>query len=152
MADIIHRVGIKAGPDHVFWALATIEGLARWWTEHTSGVAEVGNTIVFQFLNPNGTVIGGFEMDVLTQAPFKQVQWRCVKGPEDWVGTDVFFNLKQENEFTIVLFAHRNWRESGELMAHCSTKWAVFLMSLKELIETGKGRPAPRDIKIDNWN
>jgi hypothetical protein len=39
-----------------------------------------------------------------------------------------------------------------EFMHHCSTKWAVFLMSLKSLVETGKGSPDPHDVKIDNWN
>lgn len=152
MADIIHRVGIKAGPDNVFWALATIEGLAAWWTENTSGVSEVGKTIVFQFRDPSDKIIGEFEMEVLKQEPFKKVQWKCAKGPEEWVGTDITFDLKQEDDFTIVLFAHRNWQETGEFTAHCSTKWAVFLMSLKQLIETGNRKPAPRDIKIDNWN
>jgi hypothetical protein len=37
-------------------------------------------------------------------------------------------------------------------MAHCSMKWAVFLMSLRDLVETGTGKPAPQDVKIDNWN
>ena len=37
-------------------------------------------------------------------------------------------------------------------MGHCSMKWATFLLSLKELAETGKGRPSPEDLKIDNWN
>jgi uncharacterized protein YndB with AHSA1/START domain len=32
MANIIHRIGIKASPDKVYRALATIEGLAGWWT------------------------------------------------------------------------------------------------------------------------
>lgn len=152
MADIIHRVGIKASPDKVFRALSTIEGLAGWWTADTSGASEIGRTITFQFRDPNGKTIGGFDMEVLKQEPFKRVQWKCVKGPEEWIGTDISFDLKQENDFTIVLFGHHNWRESIEFMAHCSTKWGVFLMSLKELIETGKGKPAPRDIKIDNWN
>lgn len=152
MADIIHRVGIKASPDKVFKALSTIEGLASWWTEKTSGGADVGKTISFQFHRPDGKVIGGFEMEVLKQELFKRVQWICVKGPEEWIGTEIAFDLNQENEFTIVLFGHRNWKESSEFTAHCSTKWAVFLLSLKELIETGKGKPAPRDLKIDNWN
>lgn len=152
MAEIIHRVGIKAGPEKVYWALSTIEELAAWWTADTSGVADVGKTISFQFRYPNGKTIGGFDMEVLKQEPFKKVQWKCVKGPEEWIGTDITFDLKHENEFTIVLFGHRNWKESSEFTAHCSTKWAVFLMSLKELIETGKGRPSPRDVKIDNWN
>ncbi len=37
-------------------------------------------------------------------------------------------------------------------MHHCSTKWGVFLMSLKSLVETGKGAPDPNDVKLDNWN
>ncbi len=37
-------------------------------------------------------------------------------------------------------------------MHHCSTKWGVFLVSLKWLLEKGKGAPEPNDIKIDNWN
>jgi hypothetical protein len=36
-------------------------------------------------------------------------------------------------------------------MHHCGTKWAVFLLSLKSLLETGKGAPAPNDIKLDSW-
>jgi hypothetical protein len=31
-------------------------------------------------------------------------------------------------------------------------KWATFLLSLKELVETGHGKPSPHDLKIDNWN
>ena len=37
-------------------------------------------------------------------------------------------------------------------MAHCSTKWATFLLSLRDLVETGKGKPAPADLKISNWH
>ena len=38
-----------------------------------------------------------------------------------------------------LLFKHEGWREPVEFMHHCSTKWAIFLMSLKSLVETGKG-------------
>jgi hypothetical protein len=31
-------------------------------------------------------------------------------------------------------------------------KWATFLLSLRALLETGKGKPSPDDLKIDNWN
>jgi hypothetical protein len=36
-------------------------------------------------------------------------------------------------------------------MHHCSTKWAVFLLSLKALLETGKGAPWPTEVKLDIW-
>jgi hypothetical protein len=62
----------------------------------------------------------------------------------------VSWELKQELDYSILLFKHQDWKEPVEFMHHCSTKWAIFLMSLKSLLETGKGAPAPNDIKIDN--
>ena len=37
-------------------------------------------------------------------------------------------------------------------LATVEGKWATFLMSLIALVETRKGKPAPNNIKIDNWN
>jgi hypothetical protein len=37
-------------------------------------------------------------------------------------------------------------------MHHCSTKWAIFLMSLKSLAETGRGQPSPGDVRIGDWH
>jgi hypothetical protein len=50
------------------------------------------------------------------------------------------------------VFAHAGWSEPVEFMNHCSTKWAIFLMSLKDLIETGTGAPHPYDVQISNWH
>ena len=69
-----------------------------------------------------------------------------------WIDTKVTFNLVQEENYTIVLFQHSDCREEVEFMSHCSMKWATFLISLKEFVETGKGKPSPNDFKIDNWN
>ena len=49
--DIIHRVGIKAPLQKVYEALSTVEGIAGWWTEQTSGIAQIGKTIQVQFLS-----------------------------------------------------------------------------------------------------
>jgi hypothetical protein len=84
--------------------------------------------------------------------PDREVRWRILAGPPEWIGTDVTFELAQDGDMTILLFGHRNWKEPVEFMAHCSMKWAVFLMSLRDFVETGKGRAAPEDVKIDNWN
>lgn len=152
MADIIHRVGIKAPLQKVYQALSTIEGIAGWWSTQTSGISRVGETIVVRFLSPEGKELGSMNMKVKALQPDQKVHWTFTAGPEEWIGTDAIFDLHQEGDYTIVLFAHRNWKEAIEFTAHCSTKWAIFLLSLKELVETGKGRPSPGDIKIDNWN
>ncbi len=90
--------------------------------------------------------------DVTKLVTNKEVHWRFTAGPDEWVGTDVTFQLTQDGDMTLCVFGHRNWREQVEFMAHCSMKGAVFLLSLRQLVETGAGRPAPDDLKIDYWN
>jgi uncharacterized protein YndB with AHSA1/START domain len=152
MVDIIHRIGIKAPISRVYAAVATAEGVAGWWTKATTGKSTPGGRLQFRFQAPSGEEIGAMEFEVLTLKLDQEVRWRCTAGPEEWVGTDVTFELKQEGDFIVLLFGHRNWREPVEFTAHCSMKWAVFLLSLRQLLETGQGRPAPEDLKIDNWN
>jgi hypothetical protein len=91
-------------------------------------------------------------MKVLEMQPAERVLWEVVDGPEEWIGTQVSWDLRTEGEFTIVMFAHQGWREPVEFMHHCSTKWATFLMSLKALVETGTGAPAPHDVQISDWH
>jgi uncharacterized protein YndB with AHSA1/START domain len=152
MADIIHRVGIKAPISDVYAAVSTVEGVAGWWTKQTTGVSKPGGTIDARFLKPSGEEMGAMTMEVTALEPDKKVHWRFTKGPEEWIGTDATFDLYQDGEYTILLFGHRNWREPVEFMSHCSMKWATFMLSLRELVETGRGKPSPNDLKIDNWN
>ncbi len=152
MPDIIHRVGIKAAPGHVYEALATIDGLSGWWTRATAGNPEPGGTIVFRFHTPAGEEIGRFDMEVLETVPGRTVRWRVTGGPAEWLDTRIGFRLSGAGEYTIVQFAHRGWREEVEFMAHCSTKWATFLLSLRDFVETGRGRPSPDDLNISDWH
>ncbi len=152
MVDIIHRVGIKAPLSKVYAALSTIDGLAGWWTTQTTGSAKVGDSIAFRFSTETGEEIGGFDMDVLELITNEKVRWRVTAGPAEWIDTEIEFQLRRQDDYIVVLFSHRGWREQVEFTAHCSTKWATFLMSLKSLGETGHGQPAPDDVKISNWH
>jgi uncharacterized protein YndB with AHSA1/START domain len=146
MPDILHKVGIKSSSLHdVYTALTTVDGLSRWWTTDTKGESTVGGVIQFRFGS------GGFDMKVLALQPDTRVLWQVIDGPEEWRGTTISFDFKQDGDWTIILFKHAGWKEPVEFMHHCSTKWAVFLLSLKSLLETGKGRPWPDEIKLDSW-
>lgn len=151
MVDIAHRVGIKAPASQVYQALATPEGVAAWWAEDTHGDREAGGSVKVRFTN-NGQEIGAMEMELEQLVPGELVLWRFLAGPAEWIGTHARFTLKQEGDYCIVLFTHEGWKERVEFTSHCSTKWAVFLMSLKALLETGKGQPNPHDARIGNWN
>ena len=92
MADILHRVGIKSSLDQVYKALTTLEGLSAWWTNSTQGESnKVGGVLQFRF-----AARGGFDMKVLELDPARRVLWQVVDGPEEWIGTKVSFELKQD--------------------------------------------------------
>jgi uncharacterized protein YndB with AHSA1/START domain len=143
MVDILHRVAVeRTRPDKVYEALTTIDGLAGWWTADTTGDAAEGGVIAFRFPP------GGFDMKVLETTPAEHVRWEVVDGPEEWVGTTIDWRLRADDDWTVVMFEHQGWAEPVEFMHHCSTKWATYLMSLKGLVETGAGAPAPHDVHI----
>jgi uncharacterized protein YndB with AHSA1/START domain len=145
VTDINHRIGIKASPGNIYKALTTDEGLTKWWTDDISGAGDVGSTIEFRF---NG---GGPDFTVTKLTPNKAVYWQHLGNvPESWVGTEISFQLDTQEDQTFVKFTHSNWKESTDFMAHCNTKWAVFLLSLKDAVETGKGKPFPNDVQIDH--
>jgi uncharacterized protein YndB with AHSA1/START domain len=151
MADIRHRVGITASREQVYQALATTEGLSRWWTRDTAGDPAVGGKLEFYF----GQAEPGGVMEVTELGPGQRVAWRCVQGPDEWVGTAVTFSLSQTGDGpggeTVVLFTHAGWREPAEFMHHCSTKWAYFLLGLKAGLEGGSATPYPADMAISSW-
>ena len=150
MASIRHRVGIAAPQTRVYDALATKEGLSSWWTRDVEGTQDQGGTLRFFF----GGAEPGAVMEVVDLTPPQRVEWRCVQGPDEWVGTGVTFELKpaedQDGE-TVVLFTHADWREPVEFMHHCSTKWAYFLLGLKAGLEGGEATPHPNDQRISSW-
>ena len=120
MVDIVHRVGIEAPIEKVYSAVATTEGVAGWWTRETTGESTPGGMIDVRFLTPAGDEVGEMTMDVTALEPDTRVRWRVVAGPEEWIGTDVTFDLTREGDYTILLFGHRNWREAVEFTAHRS--------------------------------
>lgn len=152
MVNIIHKVGIRAPLPKVYAAVSSVDGVASWWTKEASGDARSGGILEVLFRAPDGEEKGRMSFQLVELVPNERVVWRFTSGPEEWIGTDVTFDLVRRGEYTIVVFGHRGWREATEFTAHCSMKWATFLLSLRQVAETGVGRPAPGDLKIDDWN
>jgi uncharacterized protein YndB with AHSA1/START domain len=139
MVDILHRVGIDASVEKVYETLTTLDGNRGWWDSNATGNAKEGGVLTF---------FKGVDMKVVETKPNELVKWKCVKGPDEWVNTEIAFRLAHKKDQTFVLFSHAGWAEPIEFMHHCSTKWGTFLLSLKALLEKGKGRPAPGEVMV----
>jgi hypothetical protein len=143
MANICLGVGTKADASKILHALTTIDGLKSWWTNGTSGDTAPGGTIAFRF---GGNA--GLDMRVL-KSDDKQVHWECVGGSEDWLGTRIEFDIEKSDRQNKVMFRHAGWCSENSHFHHCATKWATFLLSLRDVVESGQGKPFPNDVKIE---
>jgi uncharacterized protein YndB with AHSA1/START domain len=144
---INHQVGIKASPDEIYEALTKTEKLAQWWTTDTRGSgAKVGDTLEFWFYGHCQ------KFSVKELKPGKRVAWKSPKGQgaDEWEETEVTFDLSRDEKQTFIQFRHSGWDYSTDFQGHCSMRWAVFLLSLKDVLERGKGRPYPYDLEV-HW-
>jgi uncharacterized protein YndB with AHSA1/START domain len=135
MAEIRHNVAIKATPEIIYKALTTQEGLAGWWTNNTIAKPELEFINIFVF--------GKFrnEMKVTKLIQNKKLEWECINSIEEWIGTQISFELEERNNHTLLRFTQRGWKEMTDTFAGCNYDWAVSIESLKALCEKGSGAP-----------
>lgn len=144
MAEINHLIGMRGMPSAVYAAISSIEGLKQWWTNDVTGSAEVGGTINFRFGD-----MGAQDMKVIDLKTDALVRWICTKHQSDeWIGTEFTFSIKEADGQTYLRFTQARWKKATDLLAYSSTKWAAYLLGLKELVENGTGRPYPNDLRI----
>ena len=143
MADIYHQVGVRTDIEKAYRALTTLDGLSGWWTKTTGDTVESGR-LNFHFKDID------IEMSIIQLKPVNKVAWQCTEKEGEWKDTTITFDLEQAEDQVFVNFSHRSWAAQTSLCAHCSTKWAVFLLSLKDYLETGKGQPFPNDVHVNH--
>jgi hypothetical protein len=144
MANILHRILIKATPEKVYPSFATIEGLKEWWTRFITADNDIAAGAILRFRFGNS----GPDMKVKNIIPGKRVEWECVDGPEDWIGTKIFFDLERHGDKSILHFGQTGWKNENDFYMHCNCRWAYFMLSIKSLIETGHGTPYPEALEI----
>jgi uncharacterized protein YndB with AHSA1/START domain len=164
MPNIHKALLIAASVEKVYSTITSQEGLSAWWTPNTMAKAELNSIARFPFGN------GYFkEMQITELKPFELVKWHCIKGADEWVGTNISFKLLpgdkgtllnshpemlgqieqlRSDKGTLLIFHHDDWKEDTLMFAECSYTWGQFLRSLKLLCETGKGRPWPGQHRI----
>lgn len=61
----------------------------------------------------------------------KRVEWKCINLIEEWIGTDIFFDMEEKEGSTILRFTHAGWRATTDTFAGCNYDWALFMKSLQ---------------------
>ncbi|PRY44608.1 DUF899 family protein [Umezawaea tangerina] len=130
------------GPREVFDAVLDVRG---WWSEDVEGrTAEVGDEFTCRAGEPHRRRIRVTEV-----VPDRRVVWSVlddhVGSTEDrtgWTGTTIAFDIAERDGRTEVRFAHEGLPAEHECHGTCCAAWGFHIgTSLRELVETGVGRP-----------
>jgi uncharacterized protein YndB with AHSA1/START domain len=139
MADINHEIKINAAPQAVYEALTSASELAKWHTSRTEKAK--GKDESFTTLPTDGPT---FEWKVV-KPDSHTVEWQCVAGPGDSVGTRARFVLSPLSDGrTLVEFSHTGWPDTNGNFRKCNTLWAVLLFHLQKYLGTKQAGPAYR--------
>jgi len=134
MPSIKHYLLIKTPPDKVYKALISTEGLRGWWTTEAKADEHIGGIAEFKFGDRYHN-----KMKIVKLVPNKLVEWECIKGDKEWIGTHFVFDLEEKEGDTILRFIHANWKDETDFFASCNYHWGYYLRSLKLYCETGSG-------------
>ena len=138
MKTILHVVEMDAGPTDLYAAIATGRGLAGWWTTRVTAGEHVGEIIDFTFggdFNP--------DMEITALDPPAGVGWRCVGGHEPWTDNTFRFEIGAlDGGRSRLTFTQSYARELDDIAyGTYNFNWGYYIQSLKDLVETGQGKP-----------
>ena len=146
MNIIRHRVGIKAHLPDIYDATFQPAKLQSWWAASASGSGTLGSQIELMFPGyPNHV------WEIAELSLHALVRLKLLYGPEPWHGSELCFEFESANVQVFVTLTHTTGPGvPPDAQQYFCTKWPMFLVSLKQFLETGRGMPFPDDIKIQH--
>lgn len=138
MTAIKHHIAINASAEKIYQAITTPEGFKNWWTADAVVDKQVGGQAEFGFYNRK--II--FTMNIDELVPNKRVAWSCIRGPEEWPGTKLSFEIgSNDGSDNTLQFQHTDWASDEGCYSACNTTWGQLMGHLKDYCE-GK-EPGP---------
>lgn len=143
-SDFTVSVVVDRPPEAVFAAINNVRG---WWSGNVEGETDtLGGTFTYRYEDLH------FSKQTISELiPGSRVVWHVeeaslsfVSEREEWVGTDIKFEITPRDTGSEVRFAHVGLTPSLECYARCSDAWTFYVAeSLQDLITTGAGKPNP---------
>lgn len=144
--DFTTRFSVDQTPEEVFNA---INHVRSWWSENIQGATDQLNS-VFRYRYQD---VHHAKMKITEQIPNQKIVWhveenyfKFTEDEKEWTGTDIIFDIREQDGKTILEFTHRGLVPDFECFDLCKDAWTHYIPgSLKDLITTGKGNPTPME-------
>lgn len=144
MERTIHFIGAKCTKEEMFNAISKPSGLEKWWATKAEGIVKLEETLFLTF--DNLTTLK-FKYDKII--PNEKLVLTCFDSFKSWDKTQLVFELVKKNDQVFLTHTHQNIDPQDiESLTYFSSKWTVYLLSLKKYLETGIGTPYPNETKL----
>ncbi|WP_236594395.1 SRPBCC family protein [Saccharothrix sp. 6-C] len=143
--DFSTTISTHRTPDEVFAAVVDTRG---WWSEHIDGgTTRVGDRFTYHYFDNHRCTV-----ELTEVVPGEKVVWRVLdnyfsftQDRTEWTGTELVFAISPTADGAQLHFTHVGLVPEYECFDLCSKSWGFYVgTSLRELIDTGKGRPNTR--------
>lgn len=142
---------VDQSPEEVFNAVNNVRG---WWSEQIEGRTDALNE-VFHYHYQD---VHRCTMKIVEFVPNTSVVWlvednyfNFVQDQTEWKGTRIRFEIAKKGNQTELVFTHEGLVPAYECFNICSDAWSNYVqVSLKGLIEDGKGNPNPYQTAIES--
>lgn len=139
-------IAVSQSPKEVFAAVTDVRG---WWSENIEGSTDLLNA---EFLYHYKDV-HICKLRIVELVPDKKVVWHVVnnhfnftKDKSEWVDTRIIFEISTKDGRTEMRFTHDGLVPAYECYDVCYDAWTSYIQgSLKNLIETGQGKPNTKE-------
>jgi uncharacterized protein YndB with AHSA1/START domain len=140
--DFTATFTVDQSPQEVFKAINSVRA---WWSGNIEGDTDsLGAEFTYRYQDIHYT-----KQKITEFVPNQRVVWHIeeaflnfTEDPNEWVGTDVTFEITPNGGQTDVRFSHLGLVPEFECFEACSNAWGFYINgSLKSFITTGQGEP-----------
>ena len=138
------KILVDQTPDEVFLAVNRVSG---WWSGEVLGESEkLGDEFTYHFPGIH------FSRQKVTESiPGKKTVWHVtdaeltfVSDKQEWIGTDIVFEIEEGADQTELHFTHVGLSPSLQCYGSCANAWSILVTkNLRNLIITGADQPTP---------
>lgn len=130
-------------------AFNSIMDFRSWWSEEIEGHTDKLNETFFYHYKD----VHLCKVKLIEVVPEKRLvyqvmenEFNFVKDKSEWVNSKLVFDISFDGGKTKIQFTHEGLSSEHECYAVCKDAWTGYIQgSLKSLIETGKGKPNPKE-------
>jgi hypothetical protein len=128
-----------------FSAFNSIKNFREWWSEEIDGNTDkLGETFFYHYKDVHLCKIKLIEMVADKKLVYQVIdnEFNFTKDKTEWIKTKLIFDLSSEGNKTKIVFTHEGLVPEYECYNVCNDAWTSYIQgSLKNFIETGKGKP-----------